>query len=151
RNGEIRITVYGTPAPAGSKKGFPLRGKGGKIVGVRVTDDSKRSKPWQAAVRSEAADVVNGAPLLDGPLEVEITFYVRRPKGHFGSGKNAGVVKASAPAFPTTRPDVLKLARAVEDSLSGIVYRDDAQIVTEDLRKRFGEPERCEIVIREDL
>jgi Holliday junction resolvase RusA-like endonuclease len=43
------------------------------------------------------------------------------------------------------KPDVLKLARAVEDALTGILYRDDAQIVTEVLRKRYGDPPRVEI------
>lgn len=145
---EIRIVVHGTPAPAGSKKGFPIRAKGGRIVGVRVTDDSKRNKPWQAAVRSEAADVVNGSGLLDGPLEVEVTFYMKRPKGHFGTGRNAGVVKASAPSWPAVKPDTGKLVRSIFDALTGVVWRDDAQVVSEIAQKKYGEPERAELVIR---
>ena len=43
---------------------------------------------------------------------------------------------------------MLKLARAVEDAMSGVVYRDDAQVVTEVLRKRYGEPARAEVAIR---
>ena len=35
-------------------------------------------------------------------------------------------------------PDVLKLARGVEDALTGIVWRDDAQIVNESLNKVVG-------------
>lgn len=140
----IEFTVYGTPAPAGSKKGFPLRAKGGKIVGVRLTDDSKRSKPWQAAVTAEAAEAMTGRELLRGPIEVSFRFYVRRPKGHFGKRG----LRPSAPAYPTVKPDVLKLARAVEDALTGVVYSDDALIVDEQLAKRYGEPERAEVRIR---
>lgn len=49
---------------------------------------------------------------------------------------------------PATRPDVLKLARCAEDSLTGIVWRDDAQIVEEHLFKYWGEPARVEIEIK---
>jgi Holliday junction resolvase RusA-like endonuclease len=84
-------------------------------------------------------------PPLNGPLLLELTFWTPRPKGHYGSGKNAGQVRGSAPRHPTVKPDLLKLARAVEDALSGIVYRDDAQITTEILQKAYGEPARCEI------
>lgn len=138
----IRVVVYGTPAPAGSKRGFPIRGKGGQIR-IAMTDDSKRGKPWHAQVRAEGAAAMDGRALLRGPLEVDMTFVVRRPKGHHGKRG----LRPSAPRHPTTRPDVLKLARNVEDSLTGVVWADDAQIVRELLVKEYGEPERCEIEI----
>jgi len=128
-----RIAVYGTPEPGGSKR----------WVG-RVVDANPRAKGWQANVARAAAEQYTGG-LLDGPLAVEMTFYRARPRGHFGTGRNAGSVKASAPVAPITRPDALKLARVVEDALTGVIWRDDSQIVEESLAKRYGEPERCEI------
>ena len=44
---------------------------------------------------------------------------------------------------------MLKLARAVEDALTGIVWRDDAQIVDEQLSKVYGEPARVEVDVAE--
>lgn len=133
----VGFTVYGTPAPAGSKKGFVNR-KTGRVI---ITDDAKNSRPWKAQISDKAAEAMAGAPLLDGPVVLHLLFVVTRPKGHTGK---RGLLP-SAPAHPTTRPDVLKLARAVEDALSGIVYRDDAQIVAELLVKEYGEPARVEI------
>jgi Holliday junction resolvase RusA-like endonuclease len=138
----FKLTVYGTPAPAGSKKVVPLGPRYG------VVDASKRSAPWKKEIRQAAGRVMQDSPLMDGPLAVRLRFIVNRPKGHYGSGKNAGRIKESAPLYPTVKPDVLKLARAVEDALSGIVYRDDAQIVSELLEKRYGSPERVEIDVR---
>lgn len=43
---------------------------------------------------------------------------------------------------------MLKLARAAEDALTGILWRDDAQICDEVIRKRYGEPARVEIEVR---
>lgn len=133
----IEFTVYGKPAPAGSKRGFPIKGKGDKVR-VIVTDANPRTKPWQALVKDAAWEAYDG-PVLQGPLDVTMTFWQPRPKWHYGTGRNAGVVKATAPAAPTGKPDVLKLARGVEDGLTGVLYRDDSQIVTEHLYKCYGE------------
>jgi len=143
------LTVYGTPAPAGSKKAFAIR-RGGVPTGqIAVSDASPRSKPWKAEIR-QAVGRAWTWPVLEGPLAVSFTFYVRRPQGHYGSGKNAGRVRDSAPDLPTVKPDLLKLARAVEDAMSGAVYRDDSQITTEVLRKRYGTPERVVIALARD-
>jgi len=134
----VSFTVYGTPAPAGSKKGFYNK-KAGRVI---ITDDSKRSRPWKAQISDAAIDAMHERELLDGPLLLELLFVVQRAKSHFGARGN---VLPSAPAWPTMKPDLLKLARAVEDALSGLVYRDDSQIVAEQLNKTYGEPARVEI------
>ena len=50
---------------------------------------------------------------LTGPLSVECTFTFKRPKAHFRTGKNAGVLKDSAPAAMVSTPDVDNVANAV--------------------------------------
>ncbi len=77
---------------------------------------------------------------MTGPLELRITFYLPRPRGHYGTGKKAGVIKGSAPAYPAVRPDASKLTRSSEDSLKGIAWRDDSQIVVQKIRKEYGTP-----------
>lgn len=129
----VTFTVYGVAAPAGSKRGF-YNPKARRVI---VTDDSKRSRPWKAQVADAAAQAMNEGQLLDGPLLCDITFWIPRPKGHFGTGRNAGVVRASAPPAPTVKPDLLKLARAIEDACAGVIYRDDAQITCEVLQKAY--------------
>lgn len=137
----IRITVYGKAAPAGSKRAFMRPGMKQPIV----VDANKAAKPWKQEVAAAAREVYQGA-LLDGPLAVRFVFYRPRPQGHF---KKDGTLKAEGERAiaPTARPDVLKLSRGVEDALTGVIWRDDAQIVTETLEKRWGEPARCEIEI----
>jgi Holliday junction resolvase RusA-like endonuclease len=138
----VSFTVYGDAKPGGSKKAF-AHPSTGRII---VTEDSK-NKPWRQQVAGEGMRQFKTLPPLfgDGPLAVEFTFYRPRPLSHYGSGRNVARLKDSAPAVPTTRPDVLKLARAVEDALTGVLWRDDSQIVDERLRKCWGEPARVEI------
>ena len=128
----IRLHVPGVPAPQGSKRAFV---RGGRPV---VVDDNKpRLNDWRAAVAQAASDEMGDAPLLDGAVSMTVLFDLPRPKSHMGTGRNAGVVKASAPEFHNQKPDLDKLTRAVCDAMSGIVYRDDSQIVSLVVQKRW--------------
>lgn len=150
----IKFTVHGTPQTAGSKRAFIVKTKGGGQRAI-VTDDNAKGKDWKGDVKRAALDALNpDHQLLTGPLRVEFEFRIQRPQGHFGSGKNSANVKPSAPTMPDKKPDVLKLARCVEDALTGIVWADDAQITSETLYKRFCEPgegPRCLVLIAKDV
>lgn len=132
----LRLTVYGAPQPAGSKTAG--RSSSGKLF---VRDASKGSAPWKRQVAQAAGEAMNGRDLMEGPLLLLAKFYVTRPAGHYG----ANGLRASAPAYPVKRPDTTKLLRAVEDAMTGIVWRDDAQVVVQQASKLFGEPARCEL------
>ena len=80
---------------------------------------------------------------------VSFVFIRTRPKSHYRTGKNSHLLRDAAPTHPTVKPDVLKLARAAEDALTGILWRDVAQIIEEMLVKRFGDHPRCEILVQE--
>jgi Holliday junction resolvase RusA-like endonuclease len=143
---EVRFTVLGKPQPAGSKKGFkhPITGR------VIITDDNSKAGPWKQQVGWAAAGQV--AELWTGALELTVVFHIARPKGHYRSGKNAHLLRDSAPRYPVVKPDATKLLRAVEDALTGVLWRDDAQIVDQHVWKRYvddGQPERCEVLVRE--
>ena len=136
----IEFTVYGIPKPAGSKRGFAIRNKAGYTGRVGMMDDSGQAgKDWRGDVKTAAllavdefSDGYPGADAwtpFDGPVRLTIHFYMPRPKGHYGTGRNAGRMKSSAPKFHTKKPDSTKLLRSVEDALTGIVYADDSQVV----------------------
>ena len=124
----VTIEVYGIPRPAGSKRAFPIK-KNGQYTGRSIVTDAsgQLGRDWRADVKAAAIAQYEGPP-LEGALFVEIFFGLPRPKSHFGTGKNAGNLRKGAPLKHTKKPDVGKLARAVEDALSGIVWRDDSQI-----------------------
>lgn len=139
---EIRFFVPGIPKTAGSKRAF-VNPKTKRII---ITDDNRKGKDWRASVQQFALAAMPCDP-VDFALEVIFEFILPRPQGHYG----AKGLKPSAPKYPEIRPDVLKMARAVEDSLTGICWRDDAQIVTEHLEKRYSDNGKagCWITIRE--
>jgi Holliday junction resolvase RusA-like endonuclease len=135
------FTVLGKPQHGGSKTGFPIKRKSGKM-GVAMMDENERElKPWRNQIKIVASELMGDRPPFLGPLMLVVTFYFERPKGHYG----VKGVRRSAPRYPTVRPDTTKLMRPLEDALSGILYKDDALIVDQIARKRYGSPPRAEV------
>lgn len=141
----VAFTVLGRPQPAGSKRAFQHP----KTKRILIVDASKNAKPWKREVARVAAEHID--ELLDGPLAVDITFVLSRPKSHYGTGRNAETLKDSAPAYPTSPPDVDKLSRAILDACTTAVWHDDSQVVEKVARKVYGTPERCEVAVSSKL
>lgn len=137
----LSFFVVGKPQTAGSKTAIPNPKTGRPIV--MESGDRKAKKTWRGDIRDAAYAALSAergdlaGPFIDA-LEVHFVFVRPRPASHFGTGRNAGVLKESAASHPVSRPDVLKLARAAEDALTGVLWLDDAQIVREHLAKRWA-------------
>jgi Holliday junction resolvase RusA-like endonuclease len=148
---DITFNVYGVARPAGSKRAFAIRKNGQPTGKIAVVDDCKESRDWKSTVAREAMVAIqeaNGSMFLE-PVRLSVTFHVQRPKGHYRTGPRHSEIRPSAPAFPTTKPDLLKLTRAVEDALTGILWRDDAQVVVHDLQKKYSQTPYCTIQVTE--
>jgi Holliday junction resolvase RusA-like endonuclease len=129
-------TVPGRAHPAGSKRALPI--KGGRFV---VVDANRKVRDWQhrvATVVAEGRREAGKTDIIDGPVALLVEFIFERPKSHFGTGKNSDRVKPGSPEFHVSKPDVTKLVRAVEDALTGVVYRDDSQVVLTHAIKRYA-------------
>lgn len=136
------FTVLGRPQHGGSKTAFPIKNKAtGKTRCVVVDENEKEVKPWRNQIQIVASELMGDRPPFTGPLMLVVEFYFPRPKGHYG----VHGVRRSAPKYPVVRPDTTKLLRPLEDALSGILWKDDSQVVEQIARKRYGEPPRAEV------
>ena len=131
---ELEFRVVGLPAPQGSKT---LTRYGG------LMESSKRVKPWRQDIIHAALEAFAGNPFNE-PVQVSIEFIMPRPKSHFGTGKNAEIIKNNAPFFCTSKTtgDVDKLTRSTLDALSvtsgGTVLADDSLVVCLQALKRYA-------------
>ena len=122
----------GTPAPQGSKRGFARNGR------VQMVESSKKVGPWREAVVAECQRAGLAGAMLADPVAVAVAFYLPRPKGHHGTGRNASTVKPTAPTRPGGKPDLDKLVRSTLDALAQAgVFADDALVVTVNAEKRW--------------
>lgn len=146
---ELTITVHGTPAPQGSKRAFV--GKSGRAHVIESSHD--RVKSWRQAVIDEArAELTLDSP-LEGPVELYVCFWLKRPKSHYRTGRNSHLLRDAAPPHPHGMPDLSKLIRSTEDALTAVgVWADDAQVVICQAVKQWcpaGQPPGAHITIRE--
>lgn len=151
----VSFMVLGHPEPAGSKTNMPRRRFPVTLYSMRdflaafpLTDANVKTKAW----KNRVAQAAKGKMLktrrepISGPVFVEFVFFRSRPRSHMKS--NGGLrLEGMRHPWPDTKPDVLKLARAAEDALSGIVYKDDALIVDERIRKRWGPIEGVQVTV----
>jgi crossover junction endodeoxyribonuclease RusA len=116
----LTFTVFGVAKPKGNMRAF--QGKGMKFP--IVTESNRNVKSWQQLVAEGASRALLALPpgrtlMFEGPVRLTVAFYLPRPKS---------LPKRRAVAH-LTAPDLDKLTRCVSDSLSQVVYRDDAQVV----------------------
>lgn len=113
--GPMTFTCPGHPVTQGSKRAFVRNGR--PIVTEQAGD---RLRLWRHVIATSARENATQGP-LDGPVKVHLWFRLQRP--------------ASTPKRKRTWPirarsgDVDKLARAALDSLTGVAFHDDAQVV----------------------
>lgn len=100
---------------------------------VSLVESCARVKPYRALVSLAASQARTEAPTRL-PVGIGIAFVFVRPKSHYTS---KGELRAGAPSHPG-KPDIDKLCRAVLDALTGILYHDDAQVVSLNASKRYG-------------
>ena len=107
-----------------------------------MIEASKKVKPWRNDVKEAALNCYSSGA-LNLPVKADIEFIFPRPKSHFGSGKNAEILKPSSPKHCTSRGngDIDKLARSTLDGLSvsagGSVLEDDSLVVELNTKKRY--------------
>jgi Holliday junction resolvase RusA-like endonuclease len=127
----LTVNIEGLPVPQGS---LVSNGHG---RGLRHSNEIKL-KPWRYQVVSaiSSAKPKDWNPAL--PLSITATFRFERPQSHFGTGKNRGNLKPSAPIHHHVKPDLDKLTRAIGDAIeaSGLV-RGDQQIASWNIAKRY--------------
>jgi Holliday junction resolvase RusA-like endonuclease len=130
-SGLIRFRVVGLPKPKGSMRPFISKTDGKTYA----KHDNPDTVSWATRVTEEALAHRPAEGCWSGPCAVTLTFQLPRPKGHFGKHG----LKASAPKYPITKPDLDKLSRNIKDALKHVVYRDDAQVVEEHQTKTYAE------------
>ena len=133
----MKITIPGKPIA----KKRPRFARHGKFV--RTYNDQETE---EGRFLLEAKQQVNQAP-IEGPLSVSCRFFMPRPKSHYGTGRNAGKLKASAPDHHTIKPDIDNLKKFVLDCLNGVAWKDDCQVVKASQVKWYSENPRTEIEI----
>jgi Holliday junction resolvase RusA-like endonuclease len=119
------FTVDGIPQPKGSMKMLPRGRRSDGSVKWVLGSDNDALEAWEQAIIWTARSHRPRTPLT-GPVAMVVEF-------RFPVLKNAPK-RRQLPM--TSKPDLSKLLRGIEDGLSGMFYVDDAQITDCHVKKR---------------
>ena len=120
--------VRGRPVPQGSMKFVR--------PGVMIHSRSQDLALWRADI-ARNAELFGFKPIASA-VKVELDFVMSKPK----SAKRA---------FPSVKPELDKLIRAVLDGLTGVAFEDDSQVILIQSSKTYGENQGVWIRIEQIL
>jgi len=136
----LAFTAYIKPEPQGSARAFVIKGR------AVVTSDNRKLKPFRSEVTRCAMsfcaenDIALPYAGKHEPVDVAMTFFLRRPES-----------LPKKHRYPARKPDVDKLARAVLDSLTGVAFHDDGQVVQIVASKQYDGVERVAITVMKSV
>ena len=139
----ISFTVYGSPIAQPRqrhtplmKAGKPVIGWGGRPVVVNYTPKTAPANQWKTDIKNGALLARKGAALWEGPVRMNLIFYLPRPKSLCRKKDPDG------PVYHAGVKDIDNLYKAVADALEKIIYRDDGQIAEVLIAKFYHEKDR---------
>jgi Holliday junction resolvase RusA-like endonuclease len=128
----ISFIVLGEPSPEGSTKAFYIP----KLNRTVTTHQNQKSLvAWRNRVATEAQRALTGTQWVNDSLSaytVNVDFVLSRPAS----------VQVHRRLHPIIKPDIDKLARAINDALTGILFYDDSQVVTICCSKDYDDERR---------
>lgn len=135
-----RIAFWCPGNPVGKGDHTPFQRKDGSL-GVRDREAAKGGK-YRDRLTLYAETAMKGRGPYQLGVRVTLVVLVLRAKDHFYTGKRAGELKPNAPLVPYMRgTDLDKVHRRIGDSLQGICWVNDRQIVKWTSVRRYGTKE----------
>ena len=118
----IEKHIKGTPKPQPRPRAF---GHGGK---ARIYNPATANE-WKSQIMHGLIDHANTD--CKQPYLLYLTFFMPRPKSHYGTGRNKNILKKQSPKYHTKTPDIDNLVKAVMDAVTVInIWHDDSQVVS---------------------
>ncbi len=132
----LSFVAYVHPEPQGSAKAFVIAGK------AHITSSNAKLKPFRSEVTRcamiAARDMGIVLPMAGKHIPVSVHFdaYLEKPDSVPKKRKR-----------PSVKPDCDKICRSILDSLSGVAFKDDGQVVEIVAKLYYGSPERVEVIV----
>lgn len=118
-----------------------------KIGGFVRSYTPKKTSDYEAQVKAIAQNAMTREP-LETPLAAFLYFRLPIPKSY---PKKRIAACLSGSERPIKKPDLDNLAKSVLDALNGVVYLDDAQLVSLHVTKVYSHNPGVDIMVREEL
>lgn len=139
----VTFTVPGKPFGKERPKVATRKANDGRVFSKAYTP--KKTVIYENQVKTEYHNQVGDFKFPDGAeLDVRIMAYYEIPKS---TSKKRREMMLKRELRPTKKPDFDNVAKVICDSLNGIAYHDDNQIVDGMFRKFYSDRPRIDVTI----
>jgi len=134
----VTISLAGIPQGKGRARAFIRGGHVGHYT-------PEITRTYEGMIRSAAMDVVGSKPPLVCPIEFAMRAVFPVPASWSERKRQQAITGAIKPG---KKPDLDNIAKAWNDALNGVVYRDDSLICRMTLDKRYGPQALVVVTVR---
>jgi Holliday junction resolvase RusA-like endonuclease len=134
----VTITLAGPPQGKGRARAY-ARGPYVRLV----TPEKTRS--YEGMIRTAAMDALGDRPPIDAPVAFALTAVFPVPASWPERKRKQAL---NGEIQPGKKPDLDNIAKAWNDALNGVVYRDDSLICTMTLAKRYGLAPLVSVIVK---
>ena len=106
----------------------------------------KQTVEYENWVKTCFFNKYKGNQPFEKPLQVKIIAYYEIPKS---TSKKKRQQMLENKIFPTVKPDTDNIAKSILDSLNGITYLDDKQVVKLEVQKYYSQVPSVAVIIKE--
>lgn len=135
----VRFKVPGTPVGKGRPR---VSTRGGKFAKMYTPE---KTASYENLVALAAQEAMAGRALIDGPVDVELVILLPVPAS-WSKKKQAAAL--SGQVYPTKKPDIDNVEKAIFDAVNGVVWHDDVQVCDVVKRKRYAEVPGVHVVVK---
>lgn len=134
----ITISLTGAPQGKGRARAFM---RGGHIS--HYTPEKTRT--YEGMIRVAAMDAMGNRPAFDEPVEFVMRAIFPVPPSFSKKKQQQALTNEIKPG---KKPDLDNIAKAWNDALNGVAYRDDSLICRMTLEKRYGPQALVVVTVR---
>lgn len=134
----VTISLAGEPQGKGRARAFLRGGHIGHYT-------PEKTRTYEGMIRSAAMDAIGNKPPFEDPVEFVMRAIFPVPASWSGKKRDRAM---TGEIKPGKKPDLDNIAKAWNDALNGVVYRDDALICRMTLDKRYGPQALVVVTVR---
>lgn len=135
----LSFEIPGKPVAKGRARAF----KRGNLIGHYTP---QKTRTHEGVVATLAMHAMRGRSPLNGPIILHVRFVLSIPKA-WPRWKSEMAHRGEI--LPTAKPDIDNLVKAVKDGLNGVVWNDDAQVISLTTVKEYGDRSFTAVTIRQ--
>ncbi|UXY55371.1 RusA family crossover junction endodeoxyribonuclease [Pseudomonas tohonis] len=129
----VEFFVPGEPVGKGRPK-TSARRVGDKVFTKHYTP--AKTVNYEGLIAHAGSQAMQARALIVGPVLVEMHMGLSIPQS---MSKKRKALAVAGRVFPTKKPDMDNVIKAIFDGLNGVVWVDDVQVVDTVVRKRYAE------------